>query len=209
MEAGANRGDMGYEIDTAGLTAHQAAETIWKDIHEAVEIVPFRSTWEAEYAAEETRIRAALGARALTIHHIGSTAVPGLDAKPIIDIMVVVRRLQDAADCIAPLRKLGYAFIDYPQNTDRRFFRKGIRRPDGGGTRRTHHLHIVEQNSASFRDHLAFRDALRARPVWRQEYADLKAGLASQHKKDRAIYSERKTAFVARVVRSWLKENNP
>lgn len=208
MEAAADRGDMGYEIDTAGLTAQETAEAIWRNIHEAVEIVPHRSTWGDDYAAEQARIRTALGGRALAIHHIGSTAVPGLDAKPVIDIMVVVRRLDEAVACIAPLRKLGYAFIDYPQNIDRRFFRKGLRRPGVRGTQRTHHLHIVDQGSVSLKEHLAFRDALRASPAWRQEYGALKAGLASQHKEDRATYSERKTAFVARVLRSWPEEKN-
>ena len=204
IEAGAGRGDMGYEVDTTGMTIKEVAETIWRNIHEAVEIVPYDPAWQEAFQEEKARIQAALGDLSLAFHHIGSTAVPELDAKPIIDIMVVVRRLEDAVACIAPLRKLGYAFIDHPQNTNRRFFRKGAPRPDGRGTRRTHHLHIVEERSGSLHDHLAFRDALRASPTWRQEYAKLKAGLASQHKEDRATYSERKSAFVETVSRSYL-----
>jgi GrpB-like predicted nucleotidyltransferase (UPF0157 family)/chloramphenicol 3-O-phosphotransferase len=194
MEAGADRGDLGYEIDTVGLTPEGVARAIWLDIHEAVEVVPYDPAWPAAYRVEEARLRTALGDRILAIHHIGSTAVPGLDAKPIIDILVTVRRLEEAVACIAPLRKLGYAFVDYPQNRDRRFFRKG--KP------RSHHLHIVEQDSPDLADKLAFRDALRADPDLRQAYADLKAQLATRYQDDRATYSERKTAFVRTALRS-------
>ncbi len=194
MEANAGRGDLGYEVDTGGLTADGVARAIWLDIHEAVEVVPYDPAWPAAYQAEEARLRAALGGRILAIHHIGSTAVPGLDAKPIIDILVTVGRLEEAVACIPPLRKLGYAFIDYPQNRDRRFFRKG--KP------RSHHLHIVEQDSPDLRDKLAFRDALRTDPVLRQRYADLKIQLATRYQDDRATYSERKTAFVKNALGS-------
>ncbi len=128
----------------------------------------------------------------MEIHHIGSTAVPGLPAKPVIDIMLAVRKLEDAIDCIGPLSDLGYTFIDYPQNTDRRFFRKGVPR--------THHVHIVAQGNAELRDHLAFRDALRSNPEWRDQYAALKFDLAERHRNDRAQYSESKTEFVRRVL---------
>ncbi len=194
MEAGAERGDLGYLIDTTELTAAQVAEVIWKNIHQAVDLRPYDPTWPAEYTAEQTRLRAALGDLALQIHHIGSTAVPGLDAKPIIDIMVEVRELEDAVACIAPLRALGYAFVDHPENIDRCFFRKGFPR--------THHLHIVEHGSAPVVDHLAFRDALRAGRELRQRYAQLKAELAARHRHDRKRYTESKTAFVESVLRS-------
>jgi len=117
-----------------------------------------------------------------------------LDAKPIIDIMVEVRELEDAVICIEPLRALGYAFIDWPENIDRRYFRKG--------SPRTHHLHIVEQGSAPVVDQLAFRDALRADRELRQRYAQLKAELAARHRHDRNRYTESKTAFVESVLRS-------
>jgi GrpB-like predicted nucleotidyltransferase (UPF0157 family) len=82
--------------------------------------------------------------------------------------------------------------IDYPQNTDRRFFRKGLPR--------THHLHIVEQGSLTLIEHLAFRDALRANAELRQQYAALKAELATRYKNDRATYTENKTAFIKHVI---------
>lgn len=188
----ARRGDLGYEIDTCGLTPTEVAQAIWSDIHEAVEVVPYDQAWAAAYQVEEARLWSALGDRVLAIHHIGSTAVPGLDAKPIIDIAVAVRQLEEAVACIAPLRGLGYALVDYPQNTDRRFFRKG--KP------RSHHLHIVEWDSLDLREKLAFRDALRADQELRQQYADVKSELSRRYRYDRASYSERKSAFVRCVL---------
>ncbi len=188
------RGDLGFVIDTTGLTIEEVADAIWRDLTSEVTIVPYDPTWPVMYEAEREKIVTALGDRIAEIHHVGSTAVPGLPAKPIIDIMLAVRKLEDAIDCIGPLSDLGYAFIDYPQNTERRFFRKG--QP------RTHHVHIVEKGSAELRDHLIFRDALRANAPWREQYATLKYDLADRHRNDRAQYSESKTEFVRRVLSS-------
>jgi len=118
--------------------------------------------------------------------------VPGLPAKPIIDIMIAVQRLEDALACVGPLSDLGYAFVDYPHNTDRRFFRRG--QP------RTHHVHIVAAGSVSLRDHLAFRDALRAHSEWRDQYAALKYDLAQRHWNNRVQYTDGKTEFVQRIL---------
>ena len=197
QEAEAARGDMGYVIDTTSLMVSQVADAIWQNIREAVELVPYHPGWPVEYKAEKARIEVALGDLAVEIHHVGSTAVPDLAAKPIIDIMVVVRQLDDASACIAPLQALGYTFIDYPQNTDRRFFRKGVPR--------THHLHIVEQGSISLVDHLAFRDALCANSELRQQYAALKAELVIRYRNDRAAYSDAKTSFVEETLATWRK----
>jgi GrpB-like predicted nucleotidyltransferase (UPF0157 family)/predicted kinase len=191
----AARGDLGYVIDTTSLNVSQVADAIWKNVHEAVELAPYDPGWPAQYEAERARVQAALGDLAVEIHHIGSTAVPGLEAKPVIDILVAVRKLEDAMACVAPLQALGYTFIDYAQNTDRRFFRKGMPR--------THHLHIVEQGSATMIQHLAFRDILRAHPELRQQYAQLKAELAARYKRDRATYTDSKSAFVKNVLASY------
>jgi GrpB-like predicted nucleotidyltransferase (UPF0157 family) len=170
------------------------AESSWCILTEEVSLVPYDPKWPQQYEAEQHALKTALGDRAAAIHHIGSTAVPGLAAKPVIDILIVVRQWQDVADCLAPLRTLGYAFIDYPQNVDRKFFCKG--RP------RTHHVHLVAPDTATLRDHLAFRDALRANPDRRAEYATLKYKLAQRFKTDRAQYSAGKTEFVKRVIAS-------
>ncbi|MFM8319498.1 MAG: GrpB family protein [Chloroflexota bacterium] len=192
QDAAALRGDLGFVIDTAGRSAAQAAQAIWDNLHEAVALAPYDPRWVELYAAERAHIAAALGPLAQDIQHIGSTAVPGLAAKPVIDILVALASLEQAGQCIAPLAELGYTFIDYPQNLDRRFFRKG--------SPRTHHLHLVALDGASCREHLAFRDALRRDPQLRQEYQALKESLAARYPNDRAAYSESKGAFVRRVV---------
>jgi GrpB-like predicted nucleotidyltransferase (UPF0157 family) len=190
---GARRGDMGYAILVDRFDPGAAAAAIWDDIHEPVELSDPDPDWPAQFAEARARIDAALEERALSIEHIGSTAVPGLPAKPIIDILVTVRDLdRDAVECIAPLSTLGYAFVDYPQNTERRFFRKG--RP------RSHHIQIVDEGSEVARAYLAFRDALRADATLREEYAALKRATQAELRLDRAEFGARKSAFIQRVL---------
>jgi GrpB-like predicted nucleotidyltransferase (UPF0157 family) len=188
----ARRGDLGLVIDTTGLAVAQVADAIWHTLTEEAALAPYDPAWPQQFEAEKQALEAALGDRAMAIHHIGSTAIPGLAAKPVIDILIVVRCLDDTMDCIAPLSELGYVFIDYPQNVDRKFFCKG--RPH------THHVHLVAQGGGALRGHLAFRDALRANPDLRAEYAALKYDLANRFKTDRAQYSDSKTEFVRRVI---------
>ena len=195
QDAAARSGDMGFVVDTTHLSAQGVADAIWNNVCEGVELLPYDPEWLARFEAEKARLQSVLGALAVEIQHIGSTAIPGLPAKPVIDILVTVRQLDDASACIAPLQKLGYTFVDYPQNTDRRFFRKGLPR--------THHLHIVEQGGASHHEHIDFRDALLANPAWCEEYRQLKAELAEKYKNDRAKYSESKGAFVSSVLQRW------
>jgi GrpB-like predicted nucleotidyltransferase (UPF0157 family)/predicted kinase len=192
QDTNARRGDLGFVIDTTGLSIAEVADAIWRTITEEVVLVPYDPAWPQMFEEEKKFIEAALGDRVTAIHHIGSTAIPGLAAKPVIDIMLVVRKLEDAIECIAPLSDLGYAFIDYPQNTNRRFFRKGVPR--------THHVHIVAAGNAELIDHLDFREMLRANPEWRDQYATLKLDLAGRHRNDRVQYSDSKTEFVRRVL---------
>lgn len=184
-------------IDITDPPVSQATETIWQSAQEAVELAPYDPRWPTLFKAERAQIQAVLGGLVIEIHHIGSTAVPGLLAKPIIDIMATVRQLDDAAACIAPLSSLGYTFVDHVENTDRRFFRKG--------SPRTHHLHIVEHGSDALRRHLAFRDALRANADLREQYAALKTELAARYKNDRARYTDAKSDFVARALTTFTE----
>ena len=194
QESASDLGDMGIVIETTHLSAKQAAQMIWESIHEVVEIVPYNPKWEALFAEEEKRIREVLGELALEIHHIGSTAIDGIPAKPVIDIALVVRQLSDGIRCIQPLKGLGYIFNNHPQNTDRMFFRKG--------SPRTHHVHIMAQDTKELNDHLLFRDALRRRQDLCDEYAALKNNLMEQHKNRRTRYSESKGEFVQKVLKS-------
>ena len=185
-------GDLGYVIDTTQLTARQAAQQIWDNLHEAVEIVPYSAAWADQFEAERQLVEQVLGDKALRIEHIGSTSIPGLSAKPIIDILVSIARLEDAWKCIAPLARLGYTFVDYPDNLDRRFFRKGFPR--------THHIHIVQEGGSEEHEKLRFRDALRSDPGLCQAYQALKLQLSAAHRYDRARYAEEKTDFVRSIL---------
>lgn len=188
----ARRGDMGLALDLAGLAPREVADAIRGDLHEPVVLAEPDPGWPASFAAERRRLLAALGEAALSIEHVGSTAVSGLPAKPIIDILVTVEHLAHAEGCIAPLAALGYAFVDYPQNRDRRFFRKG--KP------RSHHVQIVAAESPAARAYRAFRDALRQDDALREKYAALKHASQRELKHRRAEYGARKTALVRRAL---------
>ncbi|MBN1260483.1 MAG: GrpB family protein [Anaerolineae bacterium] len=185
-------GDMGTPVQTTGLDVEQVAGVIWGLLHDEIIVAPYDPAWPQRFEVERARVAQALGDLALEIHHVGSTAAPGLAAKPIIDILVVVRHLDDAPACAPALARLGYRFIDHPDNVDRRYFRKGHPR--------THHLHIVAQGTAAHRDTLAFRDALRADPDLRDAYARLKVALGEQYRHDRSAYTAHKTDFVRKVL---------
>jgi GrpB-like predicted nucleotidyltransferase (UPF0157 family) len=127
------------------------------------------------------------------VHHVGSTAVPGLEAKPIIDILVGVRDLDEARACFELLAQLDYLYAPYVPE-EMHWFCK----PDPA--HRTHHLHLVPFDSRRYRDELAFRDRLRADPELAERYAALKRELATAHPTDREAYTDGKSAFVANAL---------
>ena len=157
-----------------------------------VVVVEYDAGWPAQFASEKARIEAAVGGIVIAIEHAGSTAVPGLAAKPIIDIVAGVRVLADCERCIAPLEALGYEDRGDGGMPDHRFFRKG--QP------RTHHLHMVEHESAFWHEHLAFRDLLRASPELAQRYGELKQRLAIEFRTQREQYTEAKTPFITSAL---------
>ena len=164
----------------------------WTD--EPVRIVPYDPTWPQRFAEECAALRQALGTRATGgIHHVGSIAVPGLDAKPIIDILVGVESLAASRACFPALGRLGYIHAPYRAH-EMHWFCK----PDP--SRRTHHLHLVPTSSQRFHEELAFRDILRAHDDVAGEYAALKRRLASEFEHDREAYTEAKGDFIRRVV---------
>jgi GrpB-like predicted nucleotidyltransferase (UPF0157 family) len=158
-------------------------------------IADYDPDWPAEYAEEARRLSAAIGQHLLALEHIGSTSVPGLAAKPIIDIMAAVDQLERAQLCIEPLRALGYDYLPEVERfiPERRYFRRA------SGDLHTHHLHMVEMGSAFWRRHLLFRNYLRAHPQTAQDYARLKRELAARYVSDVAGYTEAKTAFIRAV----------
>lgn len=164
-----------------------------------VEIVAYDQRWPALFGEEAKRLRATLDPSLIVgLEHFGSTAIPGLSAKPIIDILIAVRSLADArAGFIAPLRTLDYVYWADNPKTDRLFFVKGMP-PFGSG--RSHHVHVTEPDGEMWQ-RLAFRDYLRAHPEEARTYERLKRRLAAEHRTDREAYTDAKSAYIEGVMR--------
>lgn len=128
------------------------------------------------------------------VHHVGSTAVPGLDAKPVIDVLAGVESLESARPAFEPLAALEYRYAPYLADEMHWFCKPS---PE----RRTHHLHLVPSASRRYRDELAFRDALRADRGLARRYAELKHRLAAEHGEDRDAYTEAKGEFIEAALR--------
>ena len=151
------------------------------------------------FEAEAERLRAVLDAGEIVgIEHFGSTAIPGLAAKPIIDILIAVRSLARAkATMVEPIRSLGYVYWDENPKPDRMFFVKGM---PPYGERRTHHAHITEPRGEMWRRRLPFRDYLRAHPDEARRYETLKYELMARYP-DRDEYTDAKTEYIEALYR--------
>jgi GrpB-like predicted nucleotidyltransferase (UPF0157 family) len=157
---------------------------------DAIVIADYDRRWPALFEEETARILDAIGRWLVDVQHVGSTAVPGLAAKPVIDIMPGIRDLADAPHCIGPLETLGYEYM--PQFEDEMPFRRYFRK----GEPRSHHLHMVEPGSDFWQRHILFRDYLRAHPQAARQYAQVKRRLAAQFGSDREGYTEAKSGFI-------------
>ena len=162
-------------------------------------IADYDPRWPAMYAEESTRIHAAIGEWLLGIEHVGSTSVPGLAAKPVVDMMPGLRSLGDSPHIVQPLQKLGYQYFPQHENEmpERRYF--ALPAGDRHRTRRLFHVHAVETTTEFWRRHLAFRNYLRTHPDVADEYASLKRRLAAEYGSDRVGYTEAKTEFITRI----------
>ena len=156
-------------------------------------LVPYDDRWPALFTRFEAKLKAALGARILSVHHVGSTSVPGISAKPILDVLVGVPTLAAAADCVSILEGIGLEFAPEDDIEERLWFR------GRGQALRTHHVSLAEPDSAFFRDTLAFRDALRSSPDLARAYEQLKVQLASKHERGTPFHLG-KTEFVRRAL---------
>jgi GrpB-like predicted nucleotidyltransferase (UPF0157 family) len=159
-------------------------------------IVDYDPRWPVLFMEEANRVKAALGGMIVGIEHIGSTAVPRLDAKPIIDMLIGVDSIDQAREHAVPiLEGMGYSFwVDNPRK-DVLFLVKGL--PPNGP--RTHHIHI-ETMDEDWADRLAFRDYLRAHPDEARQYASLKRRLASEFEMDREAYTAAKTEYIREIT---------
>lgn len=156
-----------------------------------IEVVDYDPAWPARFEAEAARLRDALGEVAVRIEHIGSTSVPGLPAKPVIDIQLSVACFEPEARYAGPLERLGYEQYPDPATPEHRIFTL----PKGGGPRQVN-LHVCEVGSEWERRHPAFRDRLRTDPVAREQYAALKRELALAHGNDVESYADAKGDFI-------------
>jgi GrpB-like predicted nucleotidyltransferase (UPF0157 family) len=165
-----------------------------------IEIVDYDPGWPRLFEEERGRLESALPAdRVLAIEHAGSTAIPGLAAKPIIDIFVAVPSIEQArATLVEPMERLGYLYWAENPKRDRMFFVKCM---PPYGERRTHHVHILEPANDAWQRPLLFRDYLRRRPDEAERYHLLKLDLASRYRHDREAYTTAKDGFVEVIVR--------
>jgi GrpB-like predicted nucleotidyltransferase (UPF0157 family) len=154
-------------------------------------LVDYDPIWAAEFASEQARLSAALGANARGIEHYGSTSVPGLRAKPILDILVGVSPLSAWENCHDPLLGLGYDYATHAGVPGHHIF--GLGRDQ---TERTHLVHVVEFDGDSWRSNLALRDALRQDESLRQAYVAEKERAIAGAPDNRARYNELKQAFI-------------
>jgi len=159
-------------------------------------VTPYDPAWPARFRVESQLIHVALADLAPVIEHIGSTSVPGLAAKPIIDMLVGVRSLAEFERHCGRLNLYGYEYIPEYERAlpDRRFFKRVVR-----GVR-THHVHVVELDGPYWKRYLKFRDNLRADSWLALRYAELKRRLAAQFRFDRDAYTNGKTGFVEAVL---------
>ena len=159
-----------------------------------VHIVPYDPAWPALFLEEEALLRRALGDwLAGPIEHVGSTAIPGLVAKPVIDIMAGVESLEASRGAIAAASQLDYVYFPYRPDLMHWFCKPSP-------AFRTHHLHLVPVNSRLWIERVAFRDYLRGDSAAAAEYAALKLNLARQFEFDREAYTDAKTPFVQRII---------
>lgn len=182
---------VGLWLDTSDQTAEETVEEILARtpaVDHPIVVSDYDLEWPALFGQISAPVRSALVEIAVAVEHVGSTAVPGLAAKPVIDVDVIVRSAEDVPVAIERLRELGYvhqagreAFI-WPSHAPR------------------HHLYVVVDGSKPHVDHVRFRDHLRSHPEVAREYAELKRALAEQHRSDRQRYTEAKAEFISRVL---------
>ena len=163
-----------------------------------LEVVAYDSRWPTAFEAEAARLHAALGLLAVRVDHHGSTSIPGLAAKPVIDIQISVAALQPLTSYAVPLAAIGYVHVPHPDDRFCPFFHRPAEWPH------THHVHVVASGGSEERRTLAFRDYLREHVEVAREYERLKQDLARQFAagdvESREAYARAKTGFIERVV---------
>jgi GrpB-like predicted nucleotidyltransferase (UPF0157 family) len=157
-----------------------------------VRLSPYQPTWQRLFEEEKEQLQQAVGRYVLDIQHVGSTSIPGLAAKPILDIAVAVHNFEAATVCIGPIERLGYAYRGEFGIPRRHYFTKG--------EPRTHHLHMNEIDSVDYENQILFRDYLIGHPDVAQAYAELKLDLARRFAAGRDAYLAGKAPFIEHIL---------
>lgn len=171
----------------------------------SVSVVPYDPRWPGFFERESKRLEDALAGAVVAVEHIGSTAVPGLAAKPVIDLMVGVDSLGRGRSLIEPVERLGYTYVPELDSVlpERRFFQ---RRPDPelapGVASSGYHVHLVEHGGVFWVDHLRFRDLLRGDRAAARRYSELKLELARRFPDDREAYQAGKEDLIRELLSS-------
>ena len=169
--------------------------------HREVKVVPHDPAWREAFRAEAATLRSVLGDEAVTVHHIGSTSVPGLAAKPTIDVLVEVCRIEEVDDFDPAMAERGYEARGEYGIPGRRFFVKNR------GPVRTHNIHVFEAGTPEVERHLVFRDYLIQNPQTANAYGELKKNLAEKFPADIEAYINGKDAFIKQTEREALSWN--
>ena len=157
-----------------------------------VKLAPYAAEWKRLFEEEKALLQTVIGQYVLDIQHVGSTAIPGMVAKPIIDISIAVASFEEARVCVQPIEQLGYEYRGEHGIPRRHYFAKG--------NPRTHHIHMNEIDSRDWENQVLFRDYLIQHPGLAEEYAALKAELAQRYPTDREAYLEGKAPFIEGVL---------
>lgn len=167
-----------------------------------VKLRPYTNSWKLLYKKEANILELALKncIDIIDIQHIGSTSIPKLKSKPIIDIAIGIKSLKDGKKCVKPLKKLGYEYKHGAGIKGRHFFAKGPEK------NRTHYLHIEKHNGKLWQNHILFRDYLKKFSKIRKEYQKIKEVAALKYKNDREKYSKEKENFIKNIIKKSTKK---
>lgn len=159
-----------------------------------VKLESYQESWKIHFEKEAKHLLSKIGEYTLDIQHIGSTAIPGIVAKPIIDMALAIISLSEVEKIIQPLKEIGFIYRGEQGVPGRHLFVKG------GEDCRTHHLHVMEKSTDEWKKHISFRDYLLKHPEEVQNYNVLKQSLAKKYKDDRGKYTEGKSDFILSIV---------
>lgn len=157
-----------------------------------IEVVSYNPDWKKMYQKEVKKIKKVMKNQLVDVQHIGSTAIPGIKAKPVIDILVIVKDIKKVDMYNDDMKRLGYEAMGEYGIKQRRFFMKG-------GNNRTHHIHVFERGNKEVKRHINFRNFLIAHPEEARQYSDLKAELAERYRYDIEEYIKGKSSLIKEI----------